>query len=155
MSETFPAGWSSAAVKPPAPGWYERHYIDGIYAHHWTGEHWTATKDGKPHWRQLADAPYPLWRAVPDGVTDHSPDAGKMVPGVNPSALVQMPDKARAGIEALHCAIESLLTTGRFVDEEGEATHALADLAECIANPPFKLKDAHGVQTPDGGENNG
>jgi hypothetical protein len=67
-------------------------------------------------------------------------------PGVQACDQVQMPDKARAGIEVLHQVVESLLTTSRYVDEEGEATQSLADLASCIANPPFKLKDAPGVK---------
>lgn len=67
--DTFPEGWKSAAVRPDAPGWYERRYSDGTYAHHWNGAQWSATKDGNAHWRQLADAPYPLWRSIPtDGV---------------------------------------------------------------------------------------
>jgi hypothetical protein len=59
--------------------------------------------------------------------------------GVALPEKVQMPDKARAGIEVLHRVVESLLTTSRYVDEEGEATMALADLSACIADPPFKL----------------
>lgn len=55
------------------------------------------------------------------------------------SDKVQMPDKARQGIEALHYAVDQLLTTGRYVDEEGEATSAIADLLSCIADPPFRL----------------
>jgi len=61
---------------------------------------------------------------------------------------VQMPDKARAGIEVLHRVVESLLTTSRYVDEEGEATQALANLSDCIADPPFRLKVAAGVPPP-------
>lgn len=64
VADTFPDGWHSAAVKPSAPGWYLRQYSDGIYAHYWTGSIWSSTKDGEAHWRQLADAPYPLWRAI-------------------------------------------------------------------------------------------
>lgn len=58
----------------------------------------------------------------------------------DPASKVQMPDRARAGIEALHYAVEQLLTTGRYVDEEGEATAAMADLLSCIAEPEFQLK---------------
>lgn len=65
------------------------------------------------------------------------------------SDKVQMPDKAHAGIEVLHRVVEALLTTSRYVDEEGEATMALADLLACIADPPFKLRD--GVQEVDHG----
>jgi hypothetical protein len=71
----FPEGWKSAAEKPPAPGRYERRYSDGIYAHWWSGEQWSATKDGNAHWRQLADAPYPLWRPV------YTPAAPPVQPG--------------------------------------------------------------------------
>ncbi len=56
-----------------------------------------------------------------------------------PSGRVALPEKARAGIEVLHTVVESLLTTSRYVDEEGEATMALADLSGCIADPPFTL----------------
>jgi hypothetical protein len=63
--DNFPEGWKSAAVKPGAPGWYERCYTDGICAHHWNGQQWSSTKNGAAHWRQLADAPYPLWRELP------------------------------------------------------------------------------------------
>jgi hypothetical protein len=73
--------------------------------------------------------------------------------GVAPSEKVQMPDKARAGIEVLHRVVESLLTTSRYVDEEGEATQALADLSDCIADPPFTL--AAGVPGTDGGRDAG
>lgn len=59
--------------------------------------------------------------------------------GVPASERVQLPEKARAGIEVLHRVVESLLTTSRYVDEEGEATQALADLSDCIADPPFTL----------------
>lgn len=52
---------------------------------------------------------------------------------------VQLPEKARAGIEVLRDVVEKLLTTSRYVDEEGEATLALADMASCIADPPFRL----------------
>lgn len=59
--------------------------------------------------------------------------------GAAPDGKVQLPEKARAGIEVLHHVVESLLTTSRYVDEEGEATMALADLSSCIAEPPFRL----------------
>lgn len=59
--------------------------------------------------------------------------------GVPASEKVQLPEKARAGIEVLHRVVESLLTTSRYVDEEGEATQALADLSDCIADPPFRI----------------
>jgi hypothetical protein len=55
---------------------------------------------------------------------------------------VMMPEKAHAGIEVLHRVVDSLLTTSRYVDEEGEATFALADLLACIADPPFRLAAA-------------
>jgi len=66
-----------------------------------------------------------------------------MQPGDSASApeKVQLPDRARAGIEILRLVVESLLTTSRYVDEEGEATLALAELSACICDPPFKLKD--------------
>ena len=130
-----------------------------VFADLWVGDRFNAhgsmwTKLGHETARQHSPRAVELglrgYGYIGDTICSFEPEnAVEFVPptlGVNPSALVQMPDKARAGIEALHCAIESLLTTGRFVDEEGEATHALADLAECIANPPFKLKDAHGVR---------
>jgi hypothetical protein len=63
-----------------------------------------------------------------------------------PQGKVQLPDKARAGIEELHRVVESLLTTSRYVDEEGEATQALADLSDCIADPPFRLAAHQGAQ---------
>ena len=56
-----------------------------------------------------------------------------------PAVKVQLPDKARAGIVVLRNVVESLLTTSRYVDEEGEATYALADLSDCVAEPPFRL----------------
>jgi hypothetical protein len=59
--------------------------------------------------------------------------------GLAPTDKVQMPDKARAGIEVLHQVVESLLTTSRYVDEEGGATQALADLSSCMADPPFRM----------------
>ena len=65
MTDDFPSGWNSADVLPPSPGWYERRYYDGTYAHWWSGQQWSAAKDGIAHWRQLADAPYPLWRPIP------------------------------------------------------------------------------------------
>jgi hypothetical protein len=75
-------------------------------------------------------------------------------PGVLVADKVQLPDKARAGIEVLHQVVESLLTTSRYVDEEGEATMALADLSACIADPPFKLGTG-GVDSVGGGKTNG
>lgn len=71
--------------------------------------------------------------------------------GVDVPDKVQLPEKARAGIEVLRDVVEKLLTTSRYVDEEGEATLALADMAACIADPPFRLAGTSGPALGEGG----
>jgi hypothetical protein len=105
----FPEGWKSAAEKPPAPGWYERRYSDGIYAHWWSGEQWSATKDGNAHWRQLADAPYPLWRPV------SAPTA--VQPGERePPPLVQQVKDALPTLEAMRQAVDFVTLADSMTD---------------------------------------
>jgi hypothetical protein len=88
-----------------------------------------------PEFSKWSDGPAPS-TATPNLMKAASSAA---VDGVDSPDKVQLPDKARAGIEVLHQVVESLLTTSRYVDEEGEATQALADLSACIADPPFRL----------------
>lgn len=57
-------GWYSADQKPARAGWYERWFTDGCFMQHWDGKFWRASIGGKPHWRQLSDAPYPVWRGL-------------------------------------------------------------------------------------------
>ncbi len=114
--EIFPNGWLSAAVKPPAPDWYERRYSDGVYAHYWNGEIWSATKNGKAHWRQLADAPYPLWHPMP--LATPSPAA----PGQGAQAITQAAEQALIVLE----------TTAL------DLVHAELDRAKQIYGPNFR-----------------
>jgi hypothetical protein len=81
----------------------------------------------------------------------HDPVAGGCGNAVNTAApsgppvaemRTQLPEKARAGIEVLHRVVERLLTTASFEDEEGDETFKLAELLECIADPPLKLNAA-------------
>lgn len=55
--------WMPAHVRPVRAGWYERHYIDGIYRHYWDGAAWRFSPDSKEHWRQC-ELEYPMWRGL-------------------------------------------------------------------------------------------
>lgn len=57
-------GWYSADQKPVRIGWYQRWFTDGLYYHYWDGEFWRANVSAGPHWRQLNDTPYPVWRGL-------------------------------------------------------------------------------------------
>jgi len=58
-----PADWHHGSTEPPARGWYDRLFTDGLFRHFWTGERWRSSEHGAAHWRQVGD--YPVWRDAP------------------------------------------------------------------------------------------
>lgn len=66
--------WMPAHDRPVRPGWYERHYMDGIFRHYWDGQFWRFSPSSNKHWRQC-DLEYPMWRGLAQP-TEVEPESG-------------------------------------------------------------------------------